>query len=180
MSSSRGNSLICLFCNSPYTPEDYQRHLKPHEDFIKPCLLLAAGAYCATSFELEVRKMDQDLRFLPCTKFSPEFNCTKKLQATVDCFRENFDSRGFLQVSNSAMTKCSICRTPNNTYCALFKPNAATARIFGGNLFYILSHCPNVQIAPQIIHISRSNLDIFCQGNFVLTTVNKIVLFALL
>ena len=44
----RGNSLICLFCSSPYTAEDYQRHLKPHEDFIKPCLLLAAGAYCAT------------------------------------------------------------------------------------------------------------------------------------
>lgn len=43
-----------------------------------PCLLLAAGAYCATSFELEVRKVavcgacrepePQDLRFLPCTK----------------------------------------------------------------------------------------------------------------
>ena len=44
----RGNSLICLFCSSPYTAEDYQRHLKPHEDFIVPCLLLAAGAYCAT------------------------------------------------------------------------------------------------------------------------------------
>jgi hypothetical protein len=38
-------------------------------------------------------------RFLPCTKFASEFNCGKKLQATVDCFRDNFDSRGFLQVS---------------------------------------------------------------------------------
>ena len=130
----RGNSLICLFCSSPYTPEDYQRHLKPHEDFIKPVLLLAAGAYCATSFELDIKKasLDQDLRFLPCTKFAADFNCSKRLQATVDCFRENFDSRGFLQVSNSAMTKCSVCRTPTNTYCALFKPSAATARIFGG------------------------------------------------
>ena len=132
----RGNSLICLFCSSPYTPEDYQRHLKPHEDFIKPVLLLAAGAYCATSFELDIKKasLDQDLRFLPCTKFAADFNCSKRLQATVDCFRENFDSRGFLQVSNSAMTKCSVCRTPTNTYCALFKPSAATARIFGGGL----------------------------------------------
>ena len=38
------------------------------------------------------------MRFLPCTKFASDFNCSKKLQATVDCFRENFDSRGFLQV----------------------------------------------------------------------------------
>ena len=104
----RGNSLICLFCCSPYTAEDYQRHLKPHQEFIIPCLLLAAGAYCATSFELEVRKVSvctvcrepepQDLRFLPCTKFASDFNCGKRLQSTVDCFRENFDNRGFLQV----------------------------------------------------------------------------------
>ena len=129
----RGNSLICLFCSSPYTADDYQRHLLPHKDYIIPCLLLAAGAYCATSFELDIRKsnVDQDLRFLPCSKFSPEFNNSQRLQATVDCFRENFDSRGFLQVSNSAMTKCSVCRNPSNTYCALFKPNAATAKIFG-------------------------------------------------
>ena len=72
----RGNSLICLFCSSPYTAEDYQRHLKPHEDFIIPCLLLAAGAYCATSFELDIKNArDQDLRFLPCTKFAADFNC---------------------------------------------------------------------------------------------------------
>ena len=127
----RGNNLICLFNSSPYTPEDYVKHLRPHEEFIKPVLLLAAGAYCSTSFETLIPK-DQDLRFLPTSKFAPEFNCKKKLQATVDCFRENFDSRGFLQVSNSAMTKCSVCRTPNNTYCALFKPSAATAKIFGG------------------------------------------------
>ena len=127
----KGNSVCCLFCSSPYTAEDYQRHLKPHQDHIKTCLLLAAGAYCATSFERDVNK-DHDLRFLPCTKFAADFNSREKLQATVDCFRENFDSRGFLQVSNSAMTKCSVCRTPNNTYCALFKPNAATAKIFGG------------------------------------------------
>ena len=105
----RGNSLICLFCCSPYTAEDYQRHLKPHQEFIIPCLLLAAGAYCATSFELEVRKVavcgacrepePQDLRFLPCTKFASDFNCGKRLQSTVDCFRENFDNRGFLQVN---------------------------------------------------------------------------------
>lgn len=44
----RGNSLICLFCSSPYTTEDYQRHLTPHQANIIPCLLLAAGAYCAT------------------------------------------------------------------------------------------------------------------------------------
>ena len=105
----RGNSLICLFCCSPYTAEDYQRHLKPHQEFIIPCLLLAAGAYCATSFELEVRKVavcgacrepePQDLRFLPCTKFASDFNCGKRLQSTVDCFRENFDNRGFLQAN---------------------------------------------------------------------------------
>merc|ERR1719186_803999 len=151
----RGNSLICLFCCSPYTAEDYQRHLKPHQEFIIPCLLLAAGAYCATSFELDVRKSSvcgtcregetQDLRFLPCTKFASDFNCGKRLQSTVDCFRENFDSRGFLQVSNSAMTKCSVCRTPNNTYCALFKPNAATMMIFGGNSEEMLSVCANCQ-----------------------------------
>jgi len=150
----RGNSLICLFCLSPYTAEDYQRHLKPHQDFIVPCLLLAAGAYCATSFELDVRKTmacgscqeteAQDLRFLPCNKFSTEFNCVRRLQSTVDCFRENFDSRGFLQVSNSAMTKCSVCRTPNNTYCALFKPNQATMLITG-NPEETLSVCANCQ-----------------------------------
>ena len=151
----RGNSLICLFCCSPYTAEDYQRHLKPHQEYIVPCLLLAAGAYCATSFELEVRKIavcgacrepePQDLRFLPCTKFAADFNCGKRLQSTVDCFRENFDSRGFLQVSNSAMTKCSVCRTPNNTYCALFKPNPSTMQIFGGGSEETLSVCANCQ-----------------------------------
>ena len=87
----------------------------------------------------------QDLRFLPCTKFASDFNCGKRLQSTVDCFRENFDSRGFLQVSNSAMTKCSVCRTPNNTYCALFKPNHATMMIFGGNSEEMLSVCANCQ-----------------------------------
>merc|ERR1719447_2301255 len=151
----RGNSLICLFCCSPYTAEDYQRHLKPHQEFIIPCLLLAAGAYCATSFELEVRKVSvctvcrepepQDLRFLPCTKFASDFNCGKRLQSTVDCFRENFDNRGFLQVSNSAMTKCSVCRTPNNTYCALFKPNPATMMIFEGGTEEMLAVCANCQ-----------------------------------
>jgi len=150
----RGNSLICLFCLAPYTPEDYQRHLKPHQDFIIPCLLLAAGAYCATSFELEVRQTrvcgvcregeTQDLRFLPCTKFAADFNCGKRLQSTVDCFRDNFDSRGFLQVANSAMTKCSVCRTPQQTYCALFKPHLSS------NLLDPLTHetlsvCANCQ-----------------------------------
>ena len=62
----------------------------------------------------------------------------------MDCFRENFDSRGFLQVSNSAMTKCTVCRTPANTYCALFKPNAATALITG-NSEEVLAVCANCQ-----------------------------------
>lgn len=26
----RGNSIICLFCSSPYTADDYQKHLSPH------------------------------------------------------------------------------------------------------------------------------------------------------
>ena len=30
------------------------------------------------------------------------------------------------QVANSAMTKCSVCRTPQQTYCALFKPSLST------------------------------------------------------
>ena len=161
-------------CKQNYECSFFRRHLKPHSDFIIPCLLLAAGAYCATSFELEVRQTrvcavcregeTQDLRsvlgskylcivglyfhvcrFLPCTKFAADFNCGKRLQSTVDCFRDNFDSRGFLQVrlvtlfprkkyfksiffqvANSAMTKCSVCRTPQQTYCALFKPSLSS------------------------------------------------------
>ena len=43
------------------------------------------------------------------------------------------------------MTKCSVCRTPNNTYCALFKPNAATQKIFGVASEEMLSVCANCQ-----------------------------------
>ena len=49
------------------------------------------------------------------------------------------------QVSNSAMTKCSVCRTPNNTYCALFKPNPATMMIFGSGSEEMLAVCANCQ-----------------------------------
>ena len=38
------------------------------------------------------------------------------------------------------MTKCSVCRTPNNTYCALFKPTQATMQIFGPNTEVGIEH----------------------------------------
>lgn len=43
------------------------------------------------------------------------------------------------------MTKCSVCRTPNNTYCALFKPNPATMMIFGSGSEEMLAVCANCQ-----------------------------------
>jgi hypothetical protein len=103
--------------------EDYIRHLTPHVD----CF---AGAYCVSSYE-ETMKMIvmcstcheaemMDLRFLPCTKFSTEYTCTKKLQFAVDCFRENFGDNGFMRVNTSAVTWCSVCKSSQNVYCAVF------------------------------------------------------------
>jgi len=164
----RGNSLICLFCASPYTAEDYQRHLGPHHANIVPCLLLAAGAYCANSFETTIKKAiacdscgeleHQDMRFLPCTRFATEFHCAKKLQATVDCFRENFDSRGFLQVSNSAMTKCSVCRNQQATYCALFKINNS-ALLTTNQENEMLAVCANCQKQFVNVVMRESSFD---------------------
>ena len=31
---ARANSLLCIFCNSPYTYEDYLRHIQPNMDTI--------------------------------------------------------------------------------------------------------------------------------------------------
>jgi hypothetical protein len=47
----RGNSLLCIFCNSPFTYEDYLRHIQPHVDAIIATLGCYAGAYCSGAAE---------------------------------------------------------------------------------------------------------------------------------
>uniref|UniRef100_A0A0K2TX20 Uncharacterized protein n=1 Tax=Lepeophtheirus salmonis TaxID=72036 RepID=A0A0K2TX20_LEPSM len=133
--TNRGNSLLCVFCNSPYTYEDYIRHVTPHQDAILATLNCFAGAYCATSYENMMKHFDPssqnvcqicqeieqaDLRFQPCTKFSSEYNCTKKLQFAIDCFREKYGDNGFMRLNTSSVTRCSVCKNSQNVYCAVF------------------------------------------------------------
>lgn len=80
---ARGNSLLCIFCNSPFTYEDYLRHIQPHVDQIVATLSCFSGAYCAHSYETLIKATatcqvcqepePADLRFLPCTKFSQDY-----------------------------------------------------------------------------------------------------------
>lgn len=118
--SGRGNSLLCIFCNSPFTHEDYLRHIQPHLDAILATLNCYAGAYCAALYETTIRAArncnicqepeSADLRFLPCTKFSADYNCIKKLQFAVDCFREHYGDSGFLRLNTSTVARCSVCK----------------------------------------------------------------------
>lgn len=128
--SGRGNSLLCIFCNSPFTHEDYIRHIQPHLDGILATLNTFAGAYCANLYDSTIRaarschicQEDEaaDLRFLPCTKFSPDYTCVKKLQFAIDCFREHYGDSGFLRLNTSTVAKCSVCKNSQQVYCAVF------------------------------------------------------------
>ena len=42
---ARANSLLCIFCNSPYTYEDYLRHIQPSMDTI---LVIIFETSCCT------------------------------------------------------------------------------------------------------------------------------------
>ncbi len=128
--SGRGNSLLCIFCNSPFTHEDYLRHIQPHLDGILATLNTFAGAYCANLYDSTIRAARSchicqeeeaaDLRFLPCTKFSPDYTCVKKLQFAIDCFREHYGDSGFLRLNTSTVAKCSVCKNSQQVYCAVF------------------------------------------------------------
>ena len=128
--SGRGNSLLCIFCNSPFTYEDYLRHIQPHLDAILATLNCFAGAYCANFYESSIRASRNclicqepeptDLRFLPCTKFSTDYACAKKQQFAVDCFKEHYSDNGCLRLSTSTVTKCSVCKSTQQVYCAVF------------------------------------------------------------
>eukprot|EP00096_Caligus_rogercresseyi_P012518 TRINITY_DN5271_c0_g1_i1.p1 TRINITY_DN5271_c0_g1~~TRINITY_DN5271_c0_g1_i1.p1 ORF type:complete len:1348 (-),score=509.64 TRINITY_DN5271_c0_g1_i1:500-4543(-) len=133
--TNRSNSLLCVFCNSPYTYEDYIRHVTPHQDAILATLNCFAGAYCASSYEAMMKYLDPsqnsvcnicqeveqaDLRFQPCTKFSTEYNCNKKLQFAIDCFSEKYGDNGFMRLNTSSVTRCSVCKNSQNVYCAVF------------------------------------------------------------
>ena len=114
-SNNRGNSLLCIFCNSPFTHEDYLRHIQPHIDAILATLNCFAGAYCAHLYTNTIKAMQachvcqdnesSDLRFLPCTKFSNDYGCTKKLQFAIDCFREHYGDSGFLRLNTSTVSR---------------------------------------------------------------------------
>ena len=54
-SAGRGNSLLCIFCNQPFTYEDYLRHIQPHLEPILATLSCFAGAYCASSYETTIK-----------------------------------------------------------------------------------------------------------------------------
>ena len=128
--TGRGNSLLCIFCNSPFTYEDYIRHIQPQLDAILATLNCFSGAYCSALYENTIRAAKPcqtcsepeaaDLRFLPCTKFSSEYNCCKKLQFAVDCFREHYGDNGFLRLNTSTVCRCSVCKNTSQVYCAVF------------------------------------------------------------
>ncbi len=128
--SGRGNSLLCIFCNSPFTHEDYIRHIQPFLDPILATLNTFAGAYCANLYDSTIRAARSchicqeseaaDLRFLPCTKFSNDYQCVKKLQFAIDCFREHYGDSGFLRLNTSTVAKCSVCKNSQQVYCAVF------------------------------------------------------------
>lgn len=128
--AGRGNSLLCIFCNSPFTYEDYIRHIQPHLDAILATLNCFAGAYCSKVYEDTIRAAKAcmvcsepeaaDLRFLPCTKFSSDYACVKKLQFAIDCFREHYGDNGFLRLNTSTVCRCSVCKNTAQVYCAVF------------------------------------------------------------
>ena len=47
---ARANSLLCIFCNSPYTYEDYLRHIQPSMDTIL-VIIYATYLDCRKTFE---------------------------------------------------------------------------------------------------------------------------------
>ena len=117
----RGNSLLCIFCNSPFTFEDYLRHIQPHLEAILATLSCFSGAYCATSYDtlrtasncISCQEPESaDLRFLPCTKFSTEYHCLSKLQFGIECFRENYGDNGFMRLNTNHLAKCTVCKNP--------------------------------------------------------------------
>ena len=160
----RGNSLLCIFCNSPFTYEDYLRHIQPHLDQILATLSCFAGAYCASSYDTTIRATTHcqtcqepepaDLRFLPCTKFSTEYRCLTKLQFAIECFRENYGDSGYMRLNTSNLAKCSVCKNPQAVYCAVFH---ITTNVLGGaaggteDIDTTLSVCVNCQ--KQFINI---------------------------
>ncbi len=129
--SARANSLLCIFCNQPFTYEDYLRHIQPHLDTIIATLCCFSGAYCATTYEANVKATKPcqacheaepaDLRFLPCLKFSTEYQCLSKLQFGIECFRENYGDNGFMRLNTNNLAKCSVCKNPQQVYCAVFQ-----------------------------------------------------------
>ena len=135
----RGNSLLCIFCNSPFTYEDYLRHIQPHIDAIIATLSCFSGAYCATSYDtlraptncLTCSELEAaDLRFLPCSKFSAEYQCLSKLQFGIECFRENCTDNGLMRLNTNHLSKCSVCKNPQQVYCAVFH---ITSTVLGSN-----------------------------------------------
>jgi len=127
---AKANSLLCIFCNSPYTYEDYLRHIQPSMDTILATLCCFSGAYCASTYENNVRATKAcqgcqepepaDLRFLPCTRFSAEYQCLSKLQFAIECFRENCGDNGFMRLNTSTLAGCTVCKNPQQVYCTLF------------------------------------------------------------
>ena len=89
-----------------------------------------SGAYCASTYENNVRATKAcqgcqepepaDLRFLPCTRFSAEYQCLSKLQFAIECFRENYGDNGFMRLNTSTLAKCTVCKNPQQVYCTLF------------------------------------------------------------
>ena len=162
--SSRGNSLLCIFCNQPFTYEDYIKHIQPHLDAILATLNCFAGAYCSHSYESTIKAQHMcgmcqepesaDLRFLPCTKFSADYSCNKKLQFGIDCFREHYGDNGFLRLNTSAVGRCSVCKNTQQVYCAVFQISTTILgddNIEQQNVDTQLSVCVNCQ--KQFINI---------------------------
>ncbi len=129
--TGRGNSLLCIFCQSPFTYEDYLKHIQPNLDSILATLNCFAGAYCAHFYESTVKAQHMcgscqepespDLRFMPCVKFSSEYACVKKQQFAIDCFREHYSDNGFLRLNTSSVGRCNVCKSGQQTYCAVFQ-----------------------------------------------------------
>ena len=118
------------FFFSPFTYEDYLRHIQPYLETILATLCCFSGAYCATTYENNVRATKScqgcqesepaDLRFLPCVRFSAEYQCLSKLQFAIECFRENYGENGFMRLNTNNLARCSVCKNTQQVYCALF------------------------------------------------------------
>ena len=159
---NRGNSLLCIFCNCPFTFEDYLRHIQPHISAIIATLSCFAGAYCTASYQ-QLRATTTciacqepetaDLRFLPCTKFSTEYHCLSKLQFAIECFRENFGDNGFMRLTTNHLARCTVCKNPQQVYCAVFQITSTSSDELGvqQNVDSQLCICINCQ--KQFINI---------------------------